>query len=64
MELRSTIGAAKENTKRNMDARRIELPWFTKSRFELISKLRDEAKKMFERKQRFLGWLQGERKRA
>ena len=40
------------------------LPWFTKSRFELISKLRDEAKKMFERKQRFLGWLQGERKRA
>jgi len=37
--------------------------WFTKSRSELISKLRDEAKKMFERKQRFLGWLQGERKR-
>jgi len=40
------------------------VPWFTKSRFELISKLRDEAKKMFERKQRFLGWLQGERKRS
>jgi hypothetical protein len=40
------------------------VPWFTRSRFELISKLRDEAKKMFERKQRFLGWLQGERKRA
>jgi Acetyltransferase (GNAT) domain len=39
------------------------VPWFTKSRFDLISKLRDEAKKMFERKQRFLGWLQGERKR-
>jgi hypothetical protein len=39
------------------------LPWFTKSRSELISKLRGEAKKMFERKQRFLGWLQGERKR-
>jgi hypothetical protein len=38
------------------------VPWFTKSRFELISKLRDEAKKMFERKQRFLGWVQGERK--
>jgi hypothetical protein len=38
------------------------VPWFTKSRSELISKLRDEAKKMFERKQRFLGWLQGERK--
>ncbi|HXM60994.1 MAG TPA: GNAT family N-acetyltransferase [Terriglobales bacterium] len=40
------------------------VPWFTKSRFELISKLRDEAKKMFERKQRFLGRLQGERKRS
>ncbi len=39
------------------------VPWFTKSRFELISKLRDEAKKMFNRKQKFLGWLQGERKR-
>ena len=38
------------------------VPWFTKSRFELISKLRDGAKKMFERKQRFLGWLQSERK--
>jgi hypothetical protein len=40
------------------------VPWFTKSRSELISKLRGEAKKMFERKQRFLGWLQGERKRS
>ncbi len=40
------------------------VPWFTKSRSELIAKLRDEAKKMFERKQRFLGWLQGERKRS
>ena len=40
------------------------VPWFTKSRWELISKLRDQAKKMFERKQRFLGWLQGERKRS
>jgi len=40
------------------------VPWFTKSRSELISKLRDEARKMFERKQRFLGWLQGERKRS
>jgi len=42
---------------------RHRVPWFTKSRFELIAKLRDEAKKMFERKQRFLGWLHGERKR-
>jgi hypothetical protein len=40
------------------------VPWFTKSRFELISKLRDEAKKMFERKQKFLGGLQGERQRS
>jgi len=40
------------------------VPWFTKSRFELISKLRDEAKKMFNRKQRFLGWLQGERQHS
>lgn len=37
------------------------VPWFTKSRYQLISKMRDEAKRMFERKQRFLGWLQGER---
>jgi hypothetical protein len=27
----------------------------------VISKLRDEAKRMFERKQRFLGWLKAER---
>jgi CelD/BcsL family acetyltransferase involved in cellulose biosynthesis len=40
------------------------VPWFTKSRSELISKLRGEAKKMFVRKQRFLGWLQGERNRS
>lgn len=36
------------------------VPWFTKSRYQMVSKLRDEAKRMFERKQRFLGWLQGE----
>jgi hypothetical protein len=35
------------------------VPWFTKSRYSMVSKFRDEAKKMFERKQRFLGWLQG-----
>ena len=35
--------------------------WFAKSRYKLVSTLRDEAKKMFQRKQRFLGWLQGER---
>jgi hypothetical protein len=26
----------------------------------MVSKLRNEAKRMFERKQRFLGWLQRE----
>lgn len=36
------------------------VPWFTKSRYPLVSKMRNEAKRMFERKQRFLGWLQGE----
>jgi hypothetical protein len=37
------------------------VPWFVKSRYQFISKLRDEAKKAFGRKQRFLGWLQSER---
>ena len=37
------------------------VPWFTKSRYAVVSKLRDGAKKAFEQKQRFLGWLQGER---
>ncbi len=35
--------------------------WFTKSRHKLVSRLRDEAKKAFERKQRFMGWLHRER---
>jgi hypothetical protein len=38
------------------------VPWFTKSRFNFISKLRGQAKAMFERKQRFDGWLQNRRK--
>ena len=37
------------------------VPWFTKSRYQIIGALRNEAKNMFARKQRFLGWLQGER---
>jgi hypothetical protein len=37
------------------------VPWFSKSRYQFVSRFRDEAKKMFERKQRFLGWLQGRR---
>lgn len=38
-----------------------KVPWFTKSRYQFVSKLRDEAKKMFGRKQRFMGWLQKQR---
>ena len=37
------------------------VPWFTKSRYQVVSRLRDGAKKAFAQKQRFLGWLQGER---
>ena len=36
---------------------RYEVPWFTKSRHPIIGKLRDEAKKMYARKQRLSGWL-------
>lgn len=38
-----------------------QVPWFTKSRYPFVSTLRDEAKKMFARKQRFVGWLQKQR---
>lgn len=37
------------------------VPWFVKSRYRVISKLRDEARKAFARKQRFMGWLRGDR---
>lgn len=37
------------------------VPWFTKSRYQIVGKLRDEARNMFARKQKFLGWLQGNR---
>ena len=37
--------------------------WFTKSRYKLISRLRDEARKAFERKQRLLGWISNARAR-
>ncbi len=40
------------------------VPWFTKSRYQIVSTLRNEARNMFARKQRFLGWLQGERSDA
>ena len=39
------------------------VPWFTKSRYQIVSTLRNEAKNMYARKQRFLGWLQGSRSR-
>jgi len=39
------------------------VPWFTKSRNRLVLRLRGEAKKMFERKQRVLGWFQGTQSR-
>jgi hypothetical protein len=38
------------------------VPWFSKSRHKIVGKLRDEAKKMFLRKQRVMGWLKGEKK--
>jgi hypothetical protein len=41
-----------------------KVPWFTKSRHELLSKLRSGARKMVATRQRFLGWLQGERQRS
>ena len=40
-----------------------QVPWFTKSRHQIVGKLRDEAKKMFQRKQRLLGWLKTEKER-
>jgi len=40
---------------------RYAVPWFTKSRHQIIGKLRDEAKKMYARKQRLAGWLTKER---
>jgi len=38
------------------------VPWFTKSRFGFISTLRGQVRAMFEKKQRFQGWLQSRRK--
>jgi hypothetical protein len=35
------------------------VPWFTKSRYQIVGALRNEARNMFARKQKFLGWLQG-----
>ena len=38
-----------------------QVPWFSKSRHQIVGKLRDEVKKMFARKQRLLGWLKTEK---
>jgi hypothetical protein len=40
------------------------VPWFTKSRYRVVSKLRDGAKEAFARKQRLMGWLKGEKKKV
>jgi hypothetical protein len=37
------------------------VPWFIKSRYEFVGKLRDTAKKMHRGKQRLIGWWQGDR---
>jgi hypothetical protein len=37
------------------------VPWFTKSRYQIVGKLRNGARNMFARKQKVLGWLQGDR---
>lgn len=38
--------------------------WFTKSKYQIVGTLRNEARNMFARKQKFLGWLQGNRTAA
>jgi len=37
------------------------VPWFIKSRYPLVGKLRDGAKKIYRGKQRLMGWWQGDR---
>jgi GNAT acetyltransferase-like protein len=39
------------------------VPWFTKSKYQIVGTLRNEARNMFARKQKFLGWLQASRSR-
>ena len=36
------------------------VPWFTKSRYRIVSTLRNQARDMFARKQRLLGWFSGQ----
>ncbi len=37
------------------------VPWFIKSRYQLVTKLRDGAKKIYRGKQRLMGWWQTDR---
>ncbi|HUO25380.1 MAG TPA: GNAT family N-acetyltransferase [Candidatus Aquilonibacter sp.] len=37
------------------------VPWFMKSRYRIVSRLRGAARKMFARRQRLAGWLRGQR---
>jgi len=43
--------------KEKYGCRQYRVPWFSKSRYRIVSALRKEAKRAFERKQRALGWL-------
>jgi len=38
-----------------------QVPWLIKSRYEFVGQLRDEAKKMYGRKQRLMAWWEGKR---
>lgn len=40
------------------------VPWFIKSRYQLLGKLRDGAQKLYRGKQRLMGWWQGEQTAA
>jgi len=40
------------------------VPWFRKSRYRIVSALRKQAKDMFARKQRLLGWFNGQSEAA
>lgn len=37
-----------------------QVPWFIKSRYQFVSKLRESAKKVYRGKQRLAGWWQGD----
>ena len=39
-----------------------QVPWVCKSRSPVIARLRNEAKRVYQQKQRFLGWLQAQRR--